>query len=38
MSRDAIKHLVKIRGTGGLENEIPDLEEVLFKFASESKF
>jgi len=36
MSRDAIKHLVKIRGTGGLENEIPDLEEVLFKFASET--
>lgn len=38
MSRDAIKYLVKIRGTGGLENEIPDLEEVLFKFAPESKF
>ena len=37
MARDAIKHMVKMRGTAGLENEIPDLEEVLLKFAAESK-
>ena len=37
ITRDAIKHMVTIRGTAGLENEIPDLEEVLLKFAAESK-
>lgn len=37
MARDAIEHMVKMRGTAGLENEIPDLEEVLLKFAAESK-
>ena len=38
MARDAIQHMVKARETTGLANEIPDLEEILLKFAAESKF
>ena len=38
MTRDAVSYLAKTRGDAGFDNEIPNLEDVLYNFSAESKY
>ena len=38
LTRDAVSYLAKTRGGAGFDNEIPNLEGVLYNFSAESKY
>ena len=38
MTRDAVSYLAKTRGDAGFDNEIPNLEDILYHFSAESKY